>query len=141
LCVNHRMNLLDQKITDCLKSQAETITFLFNMVGEMENIQTRKYWLGELRKIDQGLVEMSLEREKKASNPLARDEVHRLEEYYKRYKENDKFTEEEAKDFKTLADRLNADRHGKGDIDLGAILLAGIAGLILGIILAGGGKK
>ena len=87
------------------------------------------------------MMEGSIDREEKLGNPLNPDEVQRLRYYYGVAQAGSQLTYEQAQDFDYLARRLEEDRTAKGETDWGAIILAGLAAVILAALLAELAKK
>lgn len=63
---------------------------------------------------------------------LTCEEVERLRRYCSQVRGEETFPEQEARDFAKLAAKLLDGRESKGEIDFGAVMLNGIAKMILG---------
>jgi hypothetical protein len=136
-----KLTAINRRLTDSLNAQRRLLKILVEMAGTIPNLDERKEIVKKLAELNDDFIDATFKREHEFLNPLTKEELARIEGYYSHYKNGGWFNESEAKDFVVLAQKLEEDMNKGPDIDVGSVVLAGVAGLILGIVIATASKN
>ncbi|MFH1860675.1 MAG: hypothetical protein ABH870_06660 [bacterium] len=139
--IHKKFTPLDRRLEDMLNNQKILFPIIMRMAEIIPGEGLKEKIIKQLENLNDKFISDALERERILMNPLSREELQRLTAYYERVRKNDfNFSKIDAEDFKQLANTLKEDNEKKGNLDMGAIVLSGIAGLVLGIIIGSSGK-
>jgi len=94
--------------------------------------KNRKDWEQIIKDLSKAEQLQNLINEVDLSNPFKKEEVDRLKNYVKKIQIGGKLNLKEARDFDKLSRKLKEEKRN----DTGAILLAGLAGIALGLLIS-----
>ena len=122
---------LDNKITDSLRTHEQLLKLLIEMAQEakMENFGQK------VLNLYSESFKSSIERERIIKNPLTEVEIDKLEQYAETVKQGKQLNLDQAREFNDIATKFNNEKQAKGEHDIGAYVLAIVAGFILGLII------
>lgn len=133
--INRRLEATDRKLRDVLKFQHRLFDTIVEDRRAAPSPEQNSKFINQLTDLNRDFVQATLDRELESGNPLTSAETNRLMGYWQRVQARLPLSLPEAQDFQQLSQRMRDDREKKGETDWGAVVLAGIAILVLAALL------